>query len=146
MSCNFDDLVGAPQLAAGDDVSGEWGYGNNAISGLLRNFASVNQSGTTRMGTVNLDGPAVLDGPQAGLSSSPPIVAIGGLGCVGGSVVIELTLDSALANLNFLYENDVMAEFGSDAAFIVVPEPATIMLLGLASLLLRKKSSIIDAF
>ena len=140
VSYNFDK-IGDEQLVAGDDVSGEWGYGNSYGSGMLLNFASVNQTGTTRMGTVNLDGPpnGTLGGPQGGISSSPPIVAIGGLGCVGDSVVIELTLDSALANLDFLYENGVMAEFGSDAAFLVVPEPATIMLLGIAGLVFRRK-------
>jgi hypothetical protein len=48
-------------------------------------------------------------------------------------VVITLTLDTPFLDLDFL-ENGVVAEFGSDAAF--VPEPTTICLLGFGTLTL----------
>ena len=57
---------------------------------------------------------------------------------VADSVIITITLDSGLSNLDFLDDNGVLAEFGSDAAY-VVPEPASIVLFGLAGLALLRK-------
>ena len=127
-----------PQLGPGADVSGEWGYGNTGGTGMLTNIVSTNAAKATRFSDTNLDGPLSLDGPQAGICTDPPQVSLGGLGAVTDSVVITLTLDTSLANLNFL-ENGVVAEFGSDAAF--VPEPTTICLLGFGSLslILRRR-------
>jgi hypothetical protein len=134
-SINFDNVI--TQLGAGDDVSGEWGYGNTGGTGMLTNIVSTNAANVTRFSGANLDGPLSLDGPQGGICTDPPQVSLGGLGVVADSVVITLTLDTSLANLNFL-ENGVVAEFGSDAAFL--PEPATICLLGFGALsLIRRK-------
>jgi len=128
------------QLGPGADVSGEWGYGNTDGSGLLTNFVSANQAQSVPFGGPNLDGPDGMDGPQGGLCADPPIVELGGLGAVADSVVIVLTLDAPLADLEFLYQNGVRAEFGSDAAFMV-PEPVTVGLLavGACLLLLRRR-------
>ncbi len=136
-SINFDQID--PQLGAGADVSGEWGYGNTGGTGMLTNIVSTNAAKATRFSGANLDGAPDLDGPQGGICTDPPWVSLGGLGAVADSVVITLTLDTSLANLSFLVENGVVAEFGSDAAF--VPEPATICLLGLGSLslILRRR-------
>jgi len=129
-SIDFDNVI--TQLGAGDDVSGEWGYGNTGGTGMLTNIVSTNAAKATRFSGANLDGALSLDGPQAGICTDPPWVDLGGgLGAVADSVVITLTLDKSFANLDFL-ENGVVAEFGSDAAFF--PEPATICLLGFGSL------------
>jgi len=139
-SINFDI---DPQLGAGDDVSGEWGYGNMDGTGLLTNFVTATKSEATAFGGTNWDGPENIDGPQGGICIDPLLwlwVDLGGLGAVTDSVVITLTLDTSLANLNFL-ENGVVAEFGSDAAFF--PEPTTICLLGFGALsLIRRKQSV----
>jgi len=133
-SINFDQIDPLdPQLGAGDDVSGEWGYGNMDGTGLLTNFVTATKSEATAFGGTNWDGPENIDGPQGGICTDPPWVSLGGLGAVTDSVVITLTLDTSLDNLNFL-ENGVVAEFGSDAAF--VPEPTTICLLGFGTLTL----------
>lgn len=131
-SVNFDSVD--EQLGPGADVSGEWGYGNGGGSGLLANMVSSSSSGTTAFGGENLDGPKSLDGPQGGICTDPPLVAIGGLGAVADTVVITLVLDSPLADLGFLADNGVLAEFGSDAAFLIppsdpVPEPVLLPLL-----------------
>ena len=135
-SINFNHID--PQLGAGADVSGEWGYGNTGGTGMLTNIVSTNAAKATRFSGANLDGPLELDGPQGGICTDPPWVSLGGLGAVADSVVITLTLDTSLYDLNFL-ENGVVAEFGSDAAF--VPEPTTICLLGFGSLslILRRR-------
>jgi len=130
-SINFSEVI--TQLGPGDDVSGEWGYGNTNGSGMLANFVSANSAQTTRFPGANLDGTDNIDGPQAGIAVDPPLVSIGGVGAVADSVIITLNLNSALSDLDFLQDNGARAEFGSDAAFIT-PEPATISFLVLGSL------------
>ncbi len=129
-SLNFD--IGS--LGNGADVSYEWGYGNAGSTLMLDNMVSANTAHMTRFSDVgpNLDGPDVLDGPQGGLIANPIIVDLGGLGAIQNSIVITLDLSgSGVSDLSFL-ENGVIAEFGSDAAFI--PEPATVALLGLGAM------------
>ncbi len=65
---------------AGADVSGEYGYGNSGGTGLLPNFISGNTSGATPFGGANLDGPANLNGPQAGLVANPAARFVGWAG------------------------------------------------------------------
>jgi hypothetical protein len=120
-------------------VSGEWGFGNMDGSGALPNFVSANAAQATPFGGSNLDGPVNLDGPQGGLVADPPLVSLGGLGAIQDEVVITITVNLPLADLNFLLENGVRVEFGSDAEFITVPEPVTIPLLALATLALTHR-------
>jgi hypothetical protein len=116
-------------FGATDDISGEWGYGNSGTTGFgtLVNYVSAMQAGTTAFSDVNLDSTPQLDGPQGGLTAG--IIGLGGLGAVQNSVLITLNLNGSLSNLDFL-KNGVIIEFGSDAAFVPVPEPSTMLLLG----------------
>lgn len=137
-SLNFSEVVS--QLGQGDDVSSEWGYGNIGATGMLTNLVSANTSHVSPFSAMpNLDGPEGLDGPQGGIVANPAVVDIGGMGVIEDSIVITLNLSGALGDLSFL-ENGVIVEFGSDAAF--VPEPATICLLGLGGLLLRRRRKV----
>jgi hypothetical protein len=125
---------------AGTDIGGEWGFGNSGISGLLANAISGNQSGMTAFGGANLDGPAVLDGPQGGLISSAFSLDLGGLGAIENEIVATLTLSGAITEaqlFNDLSANGIIIEFGSDAAFI--PAPGALALLGLAALGRRRR-------
>ncbi len=122
----------------GTDVSGEFGFGNGGGSGQMTNFVSGNTAQATPFGGANLDGPVNLSGPQGGLISATPIVPIGGLGAIEDEIVATLALDTPLPDLAFLAENGVQVEFGSDAAFIVVPEPATLLLLVVGGVLLGR--------
>lgn len=135
VSINFNNVI--TQLVAGDDLSGEWGYSDMDYLGLLPNFVSGNTSQNTSFGGANLDGPVDLNGPQAGIATATPQVAMAGLGAIADSIVIKLNLDTALSNLDFL-ENGTVAEFGSDAAF-VTPEPTTLATLAFGSLALFRK-------
>lgn len=119
----------------GEDVSGEWGYGNNDGTGALMNFASTNTAQATRFAGANLDGPEDLDGPQGGLIAASMPVPLGGLGAIKDEVAITLALSKPLADLNCLEENLVRVEFGSDAAFLTTPEPATLVMTALAGYL-----------
>jgi len=142
-SLDFDSGSYGP----GYDVSGEWGYGNMDGTGALTNFASANTAVATPFGGANLDGPVAIDGPQAGLVANPEAVPLGGLGAIQDEVLITLTISpytpggDLLDNLDFLYENLVRVEFGSDAAFITVPEPSSIVLVLTALLGLRRRRS-----
>lgn len=137
-SLNFDTGAYGP----GTNVGGEWGYGNMDGSGGLPNMISGNTAQVTAFGGPNLDGPASIDGPQAGLVASPEVVGLGGLGAIQDEVIATLTISEPLSDLQFLYDHFVRVEFGSDAAFLETPEPTTIVLLGAGALaLLRRRVS-----
>ncbi len=133
-SINFDVAVGP-----GEDVSGEYGYGNIGSTGMLPNFVTANRSHATPFGGANLYGPVNIEGPAGGLVSDPMLLPIGGLGAIQDGIIATLLLDKPLADLSFLTDNPVRVEFGSDAAF--VPEPATLSLLTLGACLLLARRS-----
>lgn len=117
-------------VGANADVSGEYGFGNMDGTGALTNFVSSNTAVATPFGGANLDGPVAIDGPQAGLVANPILVPLGGLGAIQDEVIATLELAGpALLNLDFLFENGVRFEYGSDAKFGTgVPEPSTLAL------------------
>lgn len=108
-------------VSANADVSGEYGFGNGGTTGFLPNFFSGNQAGATQFAGPNLDATTGINGPQAGLVANPIVVPLGGLGAIQDEIVATLNLSQAIQDLSFL-DNGVIAEFGSDAAFIT-PEP-----------------------
>jgi hypothetical protein len=129
-SLDFDTGTYGP----GFDVSGEWGFGNMDGSGALLNFISANAAQATPFGGPNLDGPVNIDGPQGGMVADPLLIPLGGLGAIQDEVVATLTIDEPLGDLGFLSANAVRVEFGSDAAFIEVPEPRALGLFLIALL------------
>ncbi|MEE9515731.1 MAG: hypothetical protein V3V52_01420 [Candidatus Adiutricales bacterium] len=143
-SVNFDNI--SSQLGPGDNVSVEWGYGNeeHAIDSIPDDdyfpFSQVSAMQSHTEGVLedtfafntasNLDGPTNLDGPQAGLTNG--LILLGGLGAIQNSIIIQITLDDVISDLSFL-ENGTWVEFGSDAAHLPgspVPIPSAILLLG----------------
>lgn len=131
---SFDYPLGPPpaRLDGSLDVSSEYGFGNDGTTGLLKNFVSAMGAGTTKFNSGNLDGPSVLNGPQAGLSNDVYEDVFGPsnpLGRINNSVTFWLNLSADISNLDFL-TNGAIVEWGSDAAFTPVPEPATMILLG----------------
>ncbi len=135
LSIDFDTGAYGP----GADVSGEYGYGNNNTTGLMYNLITTTVAGSTMFPGLNLDGPAGLDGPQAGLVANPELVPNGGLGKIQDEIIITIFLDIAIVNLSELTGNDLRVEFGSDAAFVNFPAPGTLVLLGLAGCVRRRR-------
>lgn len=124
----------------GQDLGGEWGYGNSGGSGAMNNAISGNTAGVVAFGGPNLDGPASLNGPQGGLVASPALVSLGGLGAIQNEILIEFTLDSSVSGLSDIIGNGARIEFGSDAAFIDVPAPAGApVLAGLCLVVARRR-------
>jgi hypothetical protein len=120
MSVNFD-VNGPPppmDFGPGTNVGGEYGFGNMDGTGLLANILSADSAQVTALGGPNLDGPAELDGPQAGMVANPILVPLGGLGAIQNEVIFVLNINMALANLNFLTTNGTRVEFGGDAFFV----------------------------
>lgn len=89
-------------VGANSDVSGEWGYSNNDMSGLLQNFISANSAQVTPFGGENLDGPVDINGPQGGLVANPAIVPLGGVGAIQDEIIATLTLSGPIVEAVFL--------------------------------------------
>ncbi len=117
------------------DISGEWGYGDGSSGGLAGYdivLSSMQSNADFAFPGPSLDNPANLNGPAGGLTNG--LLALNGKGAVDHSVLISLTLSSALSlsDLGTYLADGSGIEFGSDAAFLTpVPEPGTIALLGL---------------
>lgn len=131
----------------GSNVSGEFGFGNGGTTGFGShpNFVSAMQAGTTRFNGANLDGPAGLNGPQAGLVSAANAGQIGGQGAIRDEVIITINLNAALADLSFL-SNGARVEFGSDRLFLdgtmtvtLIPLPGVAGMAGLGLVLVGSR-------
>ncbi len=127
----------------GGDVSKEWGFGNSGGGQCcpdfesLSDWVSTNIAGTTQFAAGNLGGAAGLNGPDYGLVANtifvPPIDPDDGTPkrAIQNSATFVLSLTGGtLSDLNFLIDNGVVVEFGSDAALVPIPEPSTLLLLG----------------
>lgn len=150
-SIEFDKIV--QQLAGGDDVSVEWGYGNtggtgfgglvNVVSALTAHASPFIVPDKKPGGEhPNLDGPRELDGPQCGLAVAGWVP--GGLGGIENSVTIFAKLSNPLNDVSFILEG-AKVQYGSNFGLLPngpgvpesqgdSPEPATCVLVGLAGL------------
>lgn len=137
-SLNFDitDVFG------GDDVSGEYGYGNMDGTKALTNFVTATTSEAIPFGGANLDDGPNIDGPQAGLAANPLTMSLGGLGAIQDEVIATLTLSGPITEAQLatdLLNHGIRAEFGSDAAILFIPEPTTLAILGLGGAFLARR-------
>ncbi len=130
-SVNFNANGPPPpqNFGPGTDVSGEYGFGNTGNTGALINSLSGNTAHVAALSDANLDGPSNLSGPQAGLVADPPLIALGGLGVIQYEIIATLNLSKPVAQADVLGDlGFARVEFGSDAAFIDAPEPASLAL------------------
>ena len=146
-SVNFNvNGPSSPQdFGPGTDLSGEYGFGNTGNTDALINSLSGNTAHVALFSDGNLDGPNNISGPQAGLIANPAIIALSGLGAIQNEIVATLNLSKPVAQADVLGDLGIArVEFGSDAAFIDTPEPASLALAlwGTVTLLLsgRRRS------
>jgi hypothetical protein len=131
-------------LGAGESVAEQWIWTNDSGGDLLEAFTqvistSVGQGGGTLTG---FDGqPGDVNGPFGGIAASPPIVSIpGSKKAVSDSIKFTLTLSGALSDTQLeLVASKSRVEFGSDVRYLGAPEPASLALLGLGGLLVRRR-------
>ena len=114
MSLNFDRIDVGP----GEDVSGEFGYGNHGSYHMLPNLISTTSNGTTRFDGLNLNGSNGLGGPVPGLVAQVPVVSLRHVAAIQDEIVATLELDEPLADLDFLAENGTVLEFGCHSLFL----------------------------
>lgn len=118
----------------GKDIGGEWGYSNEGSSGSLINSIGTNASGTVPFGGPNLDGWKYLGGPSGGLVTDPLQVCLGNESGIQDEIFATLKLSQPITSLSEVTANGVRVEFGCNAAFITVPEPASLCLLAIGAL------------
>ncbi len=141
-SVNFEiGNSGVVDYGPGTDVSGEYGYGNMDGTGAFTNFITAHHSQATPFMGMNLDGPGNIDGPEGGLVASPPVLPLGGLGAIEDEIIATITISLPLASESEIFGDLglVRVEWGSDAAFITVPEPGSLGLLLLGGLVLMRR-------
>lgn len=112
----------------GDDVSKEWGFGNNgqccdAASLSVTNYVTTNTSGATQFAAGDLFNPIGLDGPSGGLVG---VNWSGGFEAIESSATFTVDLSASLTQAqldSLLKSNGVLFEWGSDIFPPSVPEP-----------------------
>jgi hypothetical protein len=129
-------------LSPGDDVSGEWGWGqgigqfNTVVPGLVGWDISCMQASTSSLfsGTP-VAPPSVLDGPEFGLlSGSLSTSEAGGLNYIQDALLFQLVLEGTYAGdlIEYIDDHDVVIAFGSPDS---IPDASTLFLLGSACLI-----------
>lgn len=134
----------------GSDVSGEWGYDNPelssgpfqtapegvALSSVNTAISTMESSTTNKFSDVPVLNPEVLAGPEFGLLSAAVDESVaGGQAAIQDTIIITVGL-SGLDGLDFdilawIDAQDVVASWGSPDRSYNVPEPASLLLLGL---------------
>ncbi|MBI4241073.1 MAG: hypothetical protein HY613_05095 [Candidatus Rokubacteria bacterium] len=142
-SVNFNPAGPAPPvtLGPGNDTSFEWAAGKDWLEPVVRFGHTVNLvdfvtaaagPGATQFPGPNVDGPATIDGPQAGLvacSDCSPVDLGEEVGAVRNSVLFHLTLSGDLGSDTSWTREGVVFVFGTHD-IIGTPEPDTVFLLG----------------
>ena len=64
------------------------------------------------------------------------LIEVGGLGAIGDQIIARIALNEVVEDLGFLNDNLMRVEFGSDAFFFTIPEPASLGRLMLGTLAL----------
>lgn len=108
-SINFSLAAVGPD----QDVSGEYGYGNAGAGTLRPNFVSSMDLGGLPFGGPNLDATTELSGPEGGLMAGLASIPLTGESGIQNEIVIELNLDQALSDMQFLSDGGASVGFGS---------------------------------
>ncbi|MBN2447182.1 MAG: hypothetical protein JXO22_10675, partial [Phycisphaerae bacterium] len=82
-----------------------------------------------------------VSGPYGGITAAPPLVTIpSSKPAVSNGILFDLTLTGTLTEAE-LYDvaHTGMIEFGSDQRYLTAPEPLSLVMVALASLVLRRR-------
>lgn len=130
---------------AGDSVAEQWLWTNGFGADLLADYSQIisTSDGQGGAAVTRFDGVVggLVGGPFGGIAAEPPVLTIPGQQpAVSDAIWFELTLTAPITDLQLAELADAsIVEFGSDARYLTVPEPATglLALCGLA--LLRRR-------
>lgn len=123
--------------SAGSSVAEEWAWTNAAGGDLLAPYKQVI---TTSSGNNQLTrfggGSASISGPYGGIAAKPALANIpGSQRAVSDSIQFVITLSGALTDAQLAeLANSSIVEYGSDARYLRVPEPASLCTLGFVAL------------
>ena len=128
---------------AGASVGEQWIWTNDFGGDLMESYAQViSTSSGQGGGTVTRfdGGSGTVSGPFGGIATKPPMLTVpGSQPAVGNSIAFDLTLSSGLsAGQLAAVANASIVEFGSDARYLGVPEPAAVV-LALAGLVFARR-------
>ena len=133
----------------GTSVAAQWLWTND-FGGDLMNFGEplacrqvISTSEGQGSGSTTLfgGGSGNVDGPFGGMTADPPLLSVpSSKPAVCDSILFTLTLSSSLTEMTLgdVAQNSVI-EFGSDARYLLVPEPAGVLSALFAMTLFRRR-------
>lgn len=129
--------------SAGGSVGEDWAWTNIGGGDVLSGYTQVISTSSGNNGLVRFDGGSgSIDGPWGGIVAKPPLISIpGSRHAVSDAIVFMLTLTAPLtdAQLSDVASQSIV-EFGSDARYLRVPEPAALTLVALCGLMIRRRT------
>jgi hypothetical protein len=132
---------------AGDSVAEQWLWTNGFGGDLLEGYAQIisTSDGQGGAAVTRFDGlvGGMVGGPFGGIAAEPPVLTIPDQQpAASDSIRFELTLTAPITDLQLADLADgSIVEFGSDARYLTVPEPATGLLTICGLALLRRRWS-----
>jgi hypothetical protein len=129
--------------SAGGSVAEEWLWTNDYGGDFMETYRNVISTSNGQGGgtATRFDGECGgVDGPYGGMAAVPPVLQIPcSKYAVSNSIRFDVTLSASLTDAQLqAAANSSIVEYGSDARYLGVPEPASLALLSLAALFTRR--------
>ncbi|MFH1747119.1 MAG: PEP-CTERM sorting domain-containing protein [Planctomycetota bacterium] len=129
---------------AGDSVAEQWIWTNDFGGDFMEAYQHVISTSSGQGGgtSTRFDGlSGTVNGPSGGMATELPLLNVpGSWPAVSHSIRYELTLTDTLTESQLQEVADAsIVEFGSDARYLGVPEPATMIMLVIGGLLYGRR-------